>query len=73
MPTKKYVLKLSVEERKELSDLVRVGRAPGWLAGTYLAACVFLATLLNANPCGIDSGPAELDQQERTALQRARK
>jgi Homeodomain-like domain len=30
MPTKKYVLKLSVEERKELSDLVRVGRAPGW-------------------------------------------
>lgn len=30
MPTKKYVLKLSAEERKELSDLVRVGRVPGW-------------------------------------------
>ena len=40
------------------------------LAGTYLAACVFLATLLNANPCGIDSGPAGLDQQDRAALQR---
>jgi hypothetical protein len=30
MPTKKYVLKLSEEERKTLDDLVRKGRASGW-------------------------------------------
>ena len=41
------------------------------LAGSYLAACVFLAALLNANPVGIESGPAGLDQKDRTALQRA--
>jgi len=41
------------------------------LAGSYLAACVFLAALLKANPLGIESGPAALDQQDRTALQRA--
>jgi len=41
------------------------------LAGSYLAACVFLAALLKVNPLGIDSGPAGLDQQDRTALQRA--
>src|SRR5688572_3541686 len=28
------------------------------LAGSYLAACVFLATLLKANPLGIEVGPA---------------
>jgi hypothetical protein len=41
------------------------------LAGTYLAACVFLAELLNVNPVGIDSGPAGLDQRDMTALQAA--
>jgi hypothetical protein len=41
------------------------------LAGSYLAACVFLAALLKANSLGVDSGPAGLDQQDRTALQRA--
>ena len=41
------------------------------LAGSYLAACVFLATLLKANPVGIDSGPAGLDKQDRAALQLA--
>lgn len=30
MPTKKYVLKLSPEERKVLSEVVRGGRVPGW-------------------------------------------
>jgi hypothetical protein len=30
MPAKKYVLKLSVEERQTLTDLVRGGRLPGW-------------------------------------------
>jgi len=30
MPTKKYVLKLSEEERKTLDELVRKGRASGW-------------------------------------------
>jgi hypothetical protein len=41
------------------------------LAGSYLAACVFLAALLEANPLGIESGPAGLIQQDRIALQRA--
>lgn len=30
MPTKKYVLKLTDEERKTLFDVVRGGRTPGW-------------------------------------------
>jgi hypothetical protein len=41
------------------------------LAGSYLAACVFLASLLKANPVGIEFGPAGLDRQLRTALQLA--
>ena len=41
------------------------------LAGSYLAACVFLTALLKANPVGIDSGPSGLTQQDRAALQRA--
>lgn len=30
MPAKKYVLKLTVEERAELGDVVRKGKAAGW-------------------------------------------
>lgn len=41
------------------------------VAGSYLAACVFLATLLNENPIGIESGPAGLDKQDMTRLQSA--
>jgi hypothetical protein len=41
------------------------------LAGSYLAACVFLAALFKENPIGIESGPDNLDEQERLALQRA--
>jgi hypothetical protein len=41
------------------------------LAGSYLAACVFLATLLQVNPVGIDSGPGGLDPQDRAVLQKA--
>ena len=39
------------------------------LAGSYLAACVFLAVLFNENPLGIETGPVGLDKQDRTALQ----
>ena len=39
------------------------------LAGSYLAACVFLAVLLKARPLGIEFGPTGLDKQEMTALQ----
>lgn len=39
------------------------------LAGSYLAACVFLATLLKANPVGIESEPAGLGKQDLAALQ----
>jgi hypothetical protein len=41
------------------------------LAGSYLAACVFLAGLLKANPLGIESVPAGLDKQDMRALQDA--
>src|SRR5205807_1169758 len=41
------------------------------LAGSYLAACVFLAALLNENPVGIELGPAGLVQQDMALLQRA--
>ncbi len=41
------------------------------LAGSYLAACVFLAVLLKRNPVGIESGPAGLDQQDMAVLQGA--
>src|SRR5262245_46364231 len=41
------------------------------LAGSYLAACVFLVALLKANPVGIDSGLAGLSEQDWAALQGA--
>lgn len=41
------------------------------LAGSYLAACVFLAALLKTKPRRLDSGPAGLDKQDTTALQNA--
>ncbi len=41
------------------------------LAGSYLAACVFLATLLKENPIGVEPGPAGLDKQDMELLQRA--
>jgi len=41
------------------------------LAGSYLAACVFLAALLKAKPHPVESGPAGLDKQEMKALQNA--
>lgn len=40
------------------------------LAGSYLAACVFLAALFKQNPEGIEPGPAALDPKDRAALQR---
>ena len=40
------------------------------LAGSYLAACVFLAVLLKANPVGIETGPDGLNDQERKSLQK---
>jgi hypothetical protein len=41
------------------------------LAGSYLAACVFLAALLKTNPVGIEAGPAGLDASDRATLQGA--
>jgi hypothetical protein len=41
------------------------------LAGSYLAACVFLAALLKAKPLRVESGPAGLDKQEMKSLQNA--
>jgi hypothetical protein len=41
------------------------------LAGSYLAACVFLAALLKTSPVGIKAGPAGLDASDRATLQAA--
>ena len=41
------------------------------LAGSYLAACVFLGTLFKENPVGIESGIEDLDKSVRLTLQRA--
>ncbi len=41
------------------------------LAGSYLAACVFLAALPKKNPVGIEPGPAGLDNQDMEVLQAA--
>jgi hypothetical protein len=41
------------------------------LAGSYFAACVFLATLLKINPVGIEAGGKGLDESERKLLQNA--
>jgi len=40
------------------------------LAGSYLTACVFLATLLKENPIGIEAGSAGLESQDVNELQR---
>jgi hypothetical protein len=40
------------------------------LAGSYLAACVFLAVLLKENPVGIDSKVEGLSAQDRLLLQK---
>jgi len=40
------------------------------LAGSYLAACVFLARLLGENPVGIEPEPAGLDVAEVARLQK---
>jgi hypothetical protein len=41
------------------------------LAGSYLAACVFLAALLKQDPVGIETGPKGLDERDRALLQAA--
>src|SRR4029079_1976382 len=41
------------------------------LAGSYLAACVFLGALLKENPVGIESGPDNLEKAVRVTLHRA--
>lgn len=43
------------------------------LAGSYLAACVFLGILLKENPVGIESVTDDLDPAVRLTLQRAAK
>jgi hypothetical protein len=40
-------------------------------AGSYLAACVFLASLFQRSPVGIDGGPSSLSLEERQLLQEA--
>jgi hypothetical protein len=57
----------SQHEKPELYDR---DQSHPTLAGTYLAACVFLSALWKANPVGLETGPG-LSKQETAALQRA--
>jgi len=41
------------------------------LAGSYLAACVFLATLFGENPVAIKGGPKSLKEEDKKLLQAA--
>jgi hypothetical protein len=41
------------------------------LDGSYLAACVFLATLLKRNPVGVEFGSVGLDKRDMAVLQDA--
>jgi hypothetical protein len=41
------------------------------LAGSYLAACVFLAVLFRESPVGVDAEVAGLSEQDRARLQEA--
>jgi hypothetical protein len=41
------------------------------LAGSYLAACVFLAVLFKKSPVGVEAGPAGLSDTDRSLLQKA--
>ncbi len=59
---------LSEHDKPELYDR---DQSHPTLAGSYLAACVFLATLLKANSLGIESGPAGLSNQDMRVLQEA--
>jgi hypothetical protein len=59
---------LAKHDKPPLYD--RDGSHPS-LAGSYLAACVFLATLLKSNPSGIQAGNTSLDESEKKVLQDA--
>lgn len=41
------------------------------LAGSYLAACVFLTVLFKENPVGVEAGPVALSEADRKTLQTA--
>lgn len=41
------------------------------LAGSYLAACIFLGALLKVNPIGVESAPTGLPDAEKAVLQKA--
>jgi len=59
---------LREHERPALHDRDQSHPTP---AGTYLAACAFLAVLLGENPVGIGSDITGLDESDLTALQQA--
>lgn len=57
---------LETHDQPELHDRDQSHPTP---AGTYLAACVFLATLFGENPTGENDTLADLDQKSRADLQ----
>jgi hypothetical protein len=59
---------LAKHDRPELYDRDQSHPSP---AGSYFAACVFLAALLKINPVGIEAGGGGLDKSDKNVLQRA--
>jgi hypothetical protein len=57
---------LAERDQPQLYD--RDGSHPS-VAGTYFAACVFLASLLKINPIGIEAGSSGLKQSDAEVLQ----
>jgi hypothetical protein len=58
---------LATHDRPHLYDRDQSHPSP---AGSYLAACVFLAALFKINPVGIETGVTEIDSDKK-ALQKA--
>jgi hypothetical protein len=59
---------LAKQERPMLYDRDQSHPSP---AGSYLAACVFLAALMKIKPAGVEAGGDVLDDSDKKALQRA--
>src|SRR5262249_23989371 len=59
---------LRQHDRPALHDKDRSHPTP---AGSYLAACVFLAVLCGESPVGVDAGVAGLSEEDLTLLQKA--
>lgn len=61
----------SFRARHDKPELYDRDQSHPTLAGSYLAACVFLPTLFGENPVGVEVGPKGLDEEDKKLLQAA--